>query len=96
MPQVRVAVAWLLEEDWLRWKALEPDLPSYDQWLSRVETAIEEVEKRGQVAEKVVIDPYEYFGWCRARDRKVERSARAQYVADVVSRRMDNDGRQFE
>ena len=93
MPQVRVAVAWLLKEDWLRWKALEPDLPTYDQWRGKVETAIDEVEKRGQIAEKVVIDPYEYFGWCRARDRKVERSARAQYVADLLSKRPNHGDR---
>ena len=32
----RIAVAWLLKEDWIRWRAIDPELPAYGRWLEKI------------------------------------------------------------
>lgn len=87
MPKVYVAIAWLRKEDWPRWQAIDPDLPSYDRWLGKIEVAIREIEKRGQVAEKVIVNADDFVAWCQANKREIERNARAQFAAELLTRK---------
>ncbi len=91
MAKVYVAVAWLRKEDWSRWQAIDSQLPTYEQWLSKIETAIKEVEKRGQVAEKIIINPDDFMAWCAANGREVERNARAQFASELLLRKRSSN-----
>ncbi len=68
-------------------QAINSDLPAYDQWLSKIETAIKEAEKRGQVAEKIIINPDDFIAWCQAKKRQIERNARAQFASELLLRK---------
>lgn len=87
MPKVYVAVAWLRREDWPRWQAIDSDLPAYDQWLNKIETAIKEVKKNGQIAEKIIINPDDFVAWCRTNNRQIERNARALFASELLMRK---------
>lgn len=87
MPKVSVAVAWLRQEDWPRWQAIDSQLPTYENWLRKIEILIKEVEKRGQLPEKVIIDPNAFLDWCRSTGAEVNRNTRAQFAAALLMRR---------
>lgn len=87
MPKTYVAVAWLRKEDRPRWQAIDSQLPTYDQWLSKIETAIKEVEKRGHVTEKVIVNPDDFVAWCAANGREVERNARSQFASELLMKK---------
>ena len=88
--QLTVAVAWMRKEDWPAWQSIDADLPAYDNWLRKIELLVKEIEKRGQIPEKVTVDPDEFVMWCRANGRQVERNARAQFAAELLTRKRRN------
>jgi hypothetical protein len=87
MPKISVAVAWLRKEDWPRWQAIDSQLPSYDNWLRKIEALIKEAEKRGQLPEKVIVEPDVFLNWCKATGCEVNRNTRAQFAASLLMRR---------
>jgi hypothetical protein len=90
MPKALIALAWLRREDWPRWQAIDADLPAYEQWLAKMDIAISEIEKRGNVAEKVIVNPDDFVAWCRANGRQIERNARAQFAAELLTRKRNS------
>lgn len=88
MPKVNVAVAWLRQEDWLRWQAVDPNLRSYEDWLLKIETLVDQVERGGKaVPEKILVDPDEFISWASERGFKIDRFSRSQYAAEILNRR---------
>ncbi len=90
MPKmVAMAVAWFREEDWQRWRAVDPNFqPDYERWRRRIEAAIKDlVEGRGVLVEKVTIDPDEFVEWCRVNGCKVDSKGRVAYAAQTVAER---------
>lgn len=83
----RIAVAWLLEEDWPRWRAIDPELPGYDRWLEKIDQAIGEAESRGMVAERITVDPDAFAKWCRDIGEPLNRNTRSRYAAEQLRRR---------
>jgi hypothetical protein len=83
----KVALAWLLREDWPQWQEIDPDLQPYERWLSKVEGLIAETAKIGVVAEKVVVRPNEFSAWCIAKGRSISSNSRSQYAAETLMQR---------
>lgn len=82
---MKVAIAWLRKEDWPRWQAIDPNLPPYDRWHSKISTAIELAERAGADTEKVTIDPDEFVSWCKANNCSVTRENRAAYATQQLA-----------
>lgn len=77
-----LAVAWFREEDWARWRSIDPDFqPDYDHWLRRAETAFERHKALGKRVVKVTLDPEEFVVWSRATTGVVDAGARAEFAA---------------
>jgi hypothetical protein len=95
MPRNRVAIAWLRQEEWPQWQALDPELSSYDDWLRETEWIIAQLIRRGDRVEKFTVHPDYLLAWCRAVRRRVDRDARAQFAGeqtaaiDLVTRGLD-------
>ena len=56
-------------------------------WLRKIEALIKEAEKRGQLPEKVIVEPDDFLNWCKATGREVNRNTRAQFAASLLMRR---------
>lgn len=87
MAKVYTALAWLRKEDWSRWQAIDSNLPTYDKWLSKMGIVSKEIEKRGHIAEKVIVNPDDFVAWCQVNGREIERNARAQFAAELLMRK---------
>jgi hypothetical protein len=85
---IAMAVAWMNKEDWPRWLAIDPEFqPDYDHWLKRMQAAIKQVEAKGTIVEKVIIDPEEFFEWCRINRCRVDSKGRSVYAAQTLAKR---------
>jgi hypothetical protein len=82
-----LSIPWFREEDWPRWRSIDPDFQSdYPCWLGRFETVFERYEAMTQIMGhrviKVVIDPDEFLKWSRANvDGKTDNMALAAFAA---------------
>jgi hypothetical protein len=80
----KAAIAWLLKEDWQRWQAIDAELPPYDQWLTKINQAISEVERKGMTTEKVPVDPDVFSDWCKSTGKPINRNTRSEYAATAL------------
>ncbi len=82
-PKMRsLAFAWLREEDWPRWLALDSTLePNYQHWLTRMEKAFDHYTKHGLNVEKVTIEVDEFLEWSKANGGKLDSNARSTFAA---------------
>ncbi|MEN8188467.1 MAG: hypothetical protein ABFS19_01375 [Thermodesulfobacteriota bacterium] len=89
------ALVWYKEEDWDTLMELFPDshlLPkTFSQWLVRAEQMIEKVQKDGDIAIKVFIDPVTFPAWCRERGKEPDMEARTQMAIEVATRHQFGD-----
>lgn len=60
----RLAVAWLAQEDWPAWLAMDPNFqPDYQHWLRRMETTFTRLEAAGVNVVKIEIRPDDFIAW---------------------------------
>ena len=63
----RFAVPWFCEEDWLRWREIDPQFePDYATWLAGAVAHLEGMKDQGRQPEKVIIDPEVFLAWSAA------------------------------
>lgn len=83
-----VAVAWLKKDDWKTWQDLDDQVPPYDQWLSKINSAMKDAERAGAKTEKIEIEPEIFVAWCKAKGVKVGRDSQSAYAAEVLMKRL--------
>ena len=86
-----MVIAWLREEDWPQWRAIDPKLPTYDRWLRKTEGGTKKIEKHGFSAEKVIINPDDFLAWCNSVGCKVDRKARSYFATSLLIGRWGKD-----
>jgi hypothetical protein len=74
----------LKKEDWSRWQQVDPELPPYKVWLTKIEATIALLKHRGQTVSKITVDPDAFSAWCRQNGHAVSRTARGAYAADIM------------
>ena len=79
-----VAVVWLKKEDWPRWQKIVPELPAYEQWLTKAEGTIKALTDRGQPFDKVGVDPDAFSLWCRLKERDASMRTALTAYADAI------------
>jgi hypothetical protein len=82
---VKAAVAWLLEEDWPKWRALDSDLPEYRKWRSKTETLEAAAKSTGTQTERIVLRPDTHAEWCTANGQKVGSKSRSFCAAQILT-----------
>ena len=87
MKKARIAVAWLLKEDWPRWQAIDSELPPYDRWLEKINQGVARAEAAGATAEKVTVDPDVFSEWCTSQGKAIDRNTRSEYAARQLMKR---------
>ena len=89
-------VAWYQPEQWplLKKNAADPDVleDTYEEWLKMAETAVINLEKQGVLIERVTINIEDLLRWCRARNRPLDGSARAEFTTRQLRRKHEEGG----
>ena len=87
MKTKKCALAWLRQEDWPRWKALDPGMTTYPHWLSKVTKATADAERQGIAVVKIAVDIDDFVSWCTASGRPIDSGSRAMFAGMLLMRR---------
>jgi hypothetical protein len=81
-----LGLCWFREEDWPRWRAMDPLFQlDYQHWLRRNEEAVQRHKAAGVPIEKIMVDPDEFLAWANAVGIGTGTLARAQYIAVLLT-----------
>ncbi len=85
-------IAWFYEEDWEEWKKISDDEmeEDYEDWLISAESSISGLEEIFGSVQKVYIRPKEFKDWCKKNHRKLDSTARSEYISVVLQNRARN------
>jgi hypothetical protein len=85
---LKVGFAWFTREQWQRFTEVvdDPDEldDTFEQWERGALAALYKLESRGVSVRKVMVDVDTLVAWCRARGRRVDGAARADYVVALL------------
>ena len=88
---VRIGVAWFDRDQWQRLAEVVPDRNELDdtfqQWERSAKKALAELERRGQMVEKVPIKIDELLAWCTLRGLTPNGKARSEYVIELMQKK---------
>ena len=86
-----IAVTWYTEETWAQVKATasDPDCfeKSFPEWKSMAVATLREFLRSGVSAIECLIEPEEFFEWCRVNDKQNIAASRAEFVSEKLSER---------
>lgn len=92
LPIRAVGISWFREEDYLRARGIMEDpekLPgTYLRWQQLTEHQERDLQARGHLVIRAVIDPDEFPAWCRARGLNVDANGRRLFAAWVAMRQV--------
>jgi len=77
----KIALPWLLEEDWPKWSELDARLPAHEQWLVTAERDVETARRLNLSWQKVIVRPDPFVVWCEVLKRPVDKYNRSIFAA---------------
>jgi hypothetical protein len=87
-PSVVVGIGWYDVAQWTKLKQVAVDAAELDEsheaWQRNAERTERELSRQGLVIRRVPIDVDTLVAWCRARDKPVDGTSRAEYTSEVV------------
>jgi hypothetical protein len=87
-PTVIAGIAWFRDDQWQLLRSLAADADSLEhthgEWVTLAEKALQVLAQKGVSARKVNVDVNELDAWCKARNRPLDSSARADYAAEQL------------
>lgn len=87
-----VAFAWFRPDQWTRIRAIISDgyrIPErFEDWQRKASSQISQLEQRGMVVRKMVVDPDELLAWARSCGRSIDSQARADFAAILLTKEM--------
>ncbi|MFH1195457.1 MAG: hypothetical protein V1720_07070 [bacterium] len=83
-----MGIACFNENDWEEWKQISDDQleDEYEDWFIQASLAKSNLEKEGFIIEKVEIKPDEFKIWCNKNKKRLDGSARSQYVTELMQK----------
>lgn len=85
---LQVGFAWFTRDQWQRLTEVVDDRneldDSFEQWERHALAALYKLESQGHSVRKVMVDVEAFVAWCRARGRRIEGTARADYVTALL------------
>jgi len=80
----KLALPWILEEDWQLWQSVDRDVPSYARWVELFEKNLKLAEASGWPYERVSVRPDPFNDWCKANQRTVGKFDRSLYALELL------------
>ena len=90
-PEV-IGVPWYTEKSWKEMKALATDSDqlheSYQNWLASADKSIVLLTNRGELFERLQIDPIHYAWWCKKKSFMRNRASRSLYTQYLLKKKI--------
>jgi hypothetical protein len=80
----KLALPWILEEDWPQWQAVDRGIPSYEKWVELFDRNLKLAEACGWPYERVPVRPDRFNEWCKANQRIVGKFDRSLYALELL------------
>jgi hypothetical protein len=91
---LRLGLAWFDREQWQRLTEVVPDRSeldeTFEQWERNARKAMKELERRGQLVEKVLINVDELLAWCTLTGLAPNGKGRSEFVLEVLRRKYES------
>lgn len=85
---MKIALAWLREEDWPEWRKIDvdsSDYETYEEWLRRAQEVMIGMIAEGHAVERVTVIPSDFLKWKKTR-KKAGPATRAAYATEILTR----------
>jgi hypothetical protein len=80
----KLALPWILEEDWPQWQAIDHNVPSYGKWVELFDKNLKLAEAHGWPYARVSVRPDSFNEWCKANQRTVGKFDRNVYALELL------------
>lgn len=80
----KLALPWILEEDWPQWQAIDHNVPSYEKWVELFDRNLKLAEAHGWPYARVSVRPAPFNEWCKANQRTVGKFDRNVYALELL------------
>ena len=88
----RFAIPWFREEDWPRWRDIDPHFePDYAAWMAGATAHVRSLEGQDRLPEKVIVDPEHFLAWSAGFGGNVDGKARAAFAAFIMHARRSRE-----
>lgn len=90
--QLDIAFCWYQREEWekLKTSATDPEIldDTYEEWISKANSAISQIRVNGNVVVKISINIDEWVSWCKENNYEFNASARSEFAVDKLRSRI--------
>lgn len=83
----KLALPWILEEDWPLWQAVDRGVPTYEKWVECFDNNLKLAESYGWPYERVPVRPDPFNEWCKAHKRTAGKFDRSLYALEILRTR---------
>ncbi|MBL8893353.1 MAG: hypothetical protein JNJ53_02065 [Rhizobiales bacterium] len=80
----KLALPWILEEDWPQWQAVDRGVPTYEKWVESFDKNLKLAESYGWPYERVPVRPDPFNEWCKTRKRTAGKFDRSLYALEIL------------
>ena len=89
-PPLKLALPWILEEDWPQWRSVDRDVASYQRWLELFDKNRKVAEAYGWPYERVPVRPDPFLEWCKVNKRAAGKYDRCVYALSMLHESQGN------
>jgi hypothetical protein len=80
----KLALPWILEEDWPQWQAIDRGVPSYEKWVELFDKNLRLAESYGWPYERIPVRPAQFEAWCKANKRSPMKFDRSLFALAIL------------
>ena len=80
----KLALPWILEEDWPQWQAVDRGVPTYEKWVESFDKNLKLAESYGWPYERVPVRPDPFNEWCKTHKRTAGKFDRSLYALEIL------------
>lgn len=80
----KLALPWILEEDWPQWQAVDRGVPTYEKWVELFDKNLKLAESCGWPYERVPVRPDAFNEWCKTHQRTAAKFDRSLYALEIL------------
>ena len=80
----KLALPWILEEDWPQWQDVDHGVPTYEKWVELFDRNLKLAESYNWPYQRVPVRPQAFNDWCKANQRTIGKFDRSLYALELL------------
>lgn len=80
----KLALPWILEEDWPQWQDVDHGVPTYEKWVELFNRNLKLAESYNWPYQRVPVRPEAFNEWCKANQRTIGKFDRSLYALELL------------